>query len=70
MGSYAETQQHVQAHMSVAPSQSYCALGMVALNCVMQSVPADAKMYTTVMFNIQTAIKRESQQFSVLGSSC
>ena len=39
--------------MSVAPSQSYFALGIVALNSVMQSVSAGAKMYTTITFNIQ-----------------
>lgn len=69
LGSHAETQ-HVQTHMSVAPSESYCALGMVALNSVMQPVSADAKMYTTVIFNTQTAIKMENQQLSVVGSSC
>ncbi len=56
--------------MSVAPSQSYFALGIIALKSVMQSVSAGAKMHTTVMCNIQTAIKREIQQFSSLGSSC
>lgn len=70
LDSYAETEQHVQTHMSVAPSELHCALGMVALNSVTQSVSADAKTYTIVMCNIQTAINRKNQQFSVLSSLC
>lgn len=51
----------MQTHTSVGASESYCAWGKVALNSVMQAVPADAKMYTTVMFNIQNAIKRKNR---------